>query len=71
MLQSCRHLHDIVLISVVVCSTFMQGNSTLNKNSYVWSYKIRITNTTPDRTVTLQSRHWVILHDDGHREEVR
>ncbi|KAK9808260.1 hypothetical protein WJX73_004217 [Symbiochloris irregularis] len=58
-------------VRVQVKSKFWHSAQPSQNTSYVWSYRIRITNQSPDRTVTLQTRHWIIIDDDGHREEVR
>ena len=55
---------------VTVHSMFMRAQSSVGRNSFVWAYKIKITNQS-EKTVTLQSRRWIILHDDGHQNEVR
>ncbi len=48
---------------------FQPEHSEPENGRFVYSYSIRITNEGTS-TVMLISRHWIIINDDGHREEV-
>lgn len=56
--------------SSVMHSVYMRAQSSQGANSFVWAYKIKITNQ-GEKTATLKNRHWIILHEDGHCEELR
>jgi len=57
-------------IRVRVRSFFMPNNSSPAQGRYFWGYAVTITNES-DRVVQLRNRHWVIVDERGHREEVK
>lgn len=68
--------HDCVFVAVtegvrvVVQSHYLPEQSNPTARRFVFAYTIRIANESVG-TVKLVSRHWVILHGNGKREEVR
>jgi ApaG protein len=57
-------------VRVVVQTQFLPEQSSPATKRYVFAYTIRISNESPE-TVKLVSRHWLILHANGKREEVQ
>lgn len=57
-------------LRVTVHPAFIPEQSDPNARQFLFSYRIRITNTSP-APVKLISRHWVIVDSHGEREEVR
>jgi len=57
-------------IRVEVTSQFLPEHSNAVARRFVFSYTVQISNESPE-TVQLRSRHWYILHGNGHRDEVR
>ena len=41
----------------------------MHEDQYAFAYTIHITNE-GEEAITLQNRHWIITHGDGHQEEV-
>ncbi len=57
-------------VRVRVESSYYSERSDPLRGQYFFLYTIRITNES-DRTVQLQSRHWIITDAEGHTEEVQ
>lgn len=57
-------------VRVRVTTQYLADQSSAMLKRWVFSYTIRISNES-NRSVQLKSRHWVITHGDGHKEEVR
>lgn len=56
-------------IRVSVRPQFEPDHSEPGENRYIFSYHVTITNE-GDVPVTLLNRHWIIINDDGDREDV-
>ena len=56
-------------IRVSVRPQFEQDHSEPGENRYIFSYHVTISNEGKE-PVTLLNRHWIIINDDGDREEV-
>lgn len=59
-----------VTMSVLSSATYLQEQSVVESNRFLWSYEITITNES-DEIVQLLSRYWRIVDMMGHIEEVR
>jgi ApaG protein len=57
-------------VRVAVQSHYLPEQSSPATGRFVFAYTIRISNES-ERPLRLVSRHWVILHGSGKREEVR
>jgi len=57
-------------VRVVVQAQFLPEQSSPTARRFVFAYTIRISNESP-ANVKLVSRHWLIQHASGKREEVR
>ena len=57
-------------VRVHVESSYYSERSDPLRGQYFFRYTIRITNES-DRTVQLQSRHWIITDAEGHTEQVQ
>lgn len=51
--------------------TYLSGQSSQEKQCFLWSYEITIENESKDDIVQLLHRHWRITDMTGHVEEVR
>ncbi|MBV8802626.1 MAG: Co2+/Mg2+ efflux protein ApaG [Gammaproteobacteria bacterium] len=59
-----------ITMSVVSSATYLQEQSVVESNRFLWSYEMTITNQS-DQIVQLLSRYWRIVDMMGHVEEVR
>lgn len=57
-------------IRVNVSTVYVPSQSSPGEHRYVFAYTIRITNEGSE-PVQLRTRHWIITHGSGKREEVR
>ena len=57
-------------ISVSVDSFFLEDQSIPSEGHFVWAYKVKIENQSPD-TVQLKRRHWRITDSRGRVQEVQ
>lgn len=57
-------------IRVIAEAHFLPEESDPEQHQFVYAYRIRIKNE-GQRKARLQSRHWIILDADNHREDVR
>ena len=57
-------------IRVSVSPKYEPDHSEPGEQRYIFSYDVTIQNES-DRTVTLISRHWIIINDHGDRQEVK
>ena len=58
-------------VRVVVHSALVPEMSSPRDGTFVYSYKVAITNESAEEPVQVVSRHWEITDEDGHVEEVR
>jgi len=56
-------------VRVDVEPSFLEGHSNPYENQFIFQYQICITNES-DETVTLRTRHWIIIDEHGDREDV-
>ena len=56
-------------VTVSTVTSFIEQQSNINNNQFVFSYKITITNNS-DKTVQLLSRHWIIQDANLKVEEI-
>ncbi|WP_404382602.1 Co2+/Mg2+ efflux protein ApaG [Caenispirillum salinarum] len=59
--------HDI---TIEVRSVFLEDQSSVEENRFVWAYQVTIRNG-GEKTVQLLNRHWRITDAHGHVQEVR
>ncbi len=57
-------------ISVHVDPSYLEGHSNPYEGQFIFQYQIRIVNDSTE-TVTLRDRHWIIIDEDGEREDVK
>ena len=57
-------------ISVTVKSVYLEDHSDPSENTYLWAYKVKITNNSQS-SVKLISRHWKIFDSNGSHREVK
>ncbi len=57
-------------IRIRAAAQFLPDESDLARPLYVFAYRIEMVNES-DKTVRLESRHWVIVDANGERQEVR
>ena len=58
-----------IKVTVNVEPTYLEDHSNPSEDSYLWAYKVKITNNSKD-TVKLISRHWQIFDSNGNHREV-
>lgn len=56
-------------VTVSVQPIYLAGESAPEQNLYVWAYKVRIENNSPE-TLQLKTRHWKITDGFGRLQEV-
>ena len=57
-------------VTVIVEPTYLEDHSNPSEDSYLWAYKVKITNNSKD-TVKLIGRHWKIFDSNGNFREVK
>ena len=57
-------------VTVIVEPTYLEDHSNPFEDSYLWAYKVKITNNSKD-TVKLIGRHWKIFDSNGNFREVK
>lgn len=57
-------------VRVVIEPEYLEGHSNPHESQFIFQYHVHLTNE-GDATVTLRKRHWIIIDEQGEREEVQ
>ena len=70
LLKKIEEMKQKTKVTVIVEPTYLEDHSNPSEDSYLWAYKVKITNNSKD-TVKLIGRHWKIFDSNGNFREVK